>query len=146
MLLNKKVIVIDRLSTERAKHGNLYLDDFDPIVKFLKRPKNLDELKNLIGKKEKFIKSKKLLKLLKDEVNYPNHTSSLDKVSKVIINDFNTRNKFSLMNYFKIKIFLIKQNFLAFKFIIKRLFGFKEVGSIFSLGFFRIRKIKNFIK
>ena len=44
------------------------------------------------------------------------------------------------------KIFLFSQNYIALKFSIKKFFGFKEVGSIFSLGYFRYKRIKEFLK
>ena len=37
ILRDKKAIVIDKLSKEREKHGNI-LDDFDPILNISKDP------------------------------------------------------------------------------------------------------------
>ena len=40
-------------------------------------------------------------------------------------------------------MFKLLQNYFAFKFNIKKFFGFSEVGSIFSIGFIRQKAIKN---
>ena len=145
-LLNKNVIVIDKLSPEREKHGNLFLDDFDPIIKYFTRPKNLKDLERKIFKNNKVIINKKLKKLLYEEVNYPHHINSLEKISNYIIKNENKEIDFSFYKYFKQNFFIFSQNYIALKFSIKKFFGFKEVGSIFSLGYFRYKRIKEFLK
>ena len=146
VLLDKKVIVIDKLSDEREKHGNIFLDDFDPIIKYFKRPRSLKEFENTLFKSNKVKISKSLRKLLYNEVNYPLHINSIDKISKFIIQNVPSRMEFSLSIYFKQEIFKLIQNYFAFKLSIKKFFGFNEVGSIFSLGFIRQKKIKKLLK
>ena len=50
-----------------------------------------------------------------------------------------------LYKHLKQRLFIFSQNFIAFKFLIKKILGFREVGSIFSLGFFRYKKIKQLL-
>ena len=134
--------MIDKLSPEREKHGNLYLDDFDPILKYFYRPKNLRDFEKRIYKNNTAKKNMGLKKLLSAEVNYPNHMYSLQKISEYLIKNEYSEINFNLFKILKYKIFIFKQNYTALKFSIKRLFGFKEVGSIFSLGYFRNKDIK----
>lgn len=143
-LLNKNVIVIDKLSPDREKHGNLYLDDFDPIIKYFYRPKSLKDLQKRIYKKNIIKKNKTLSKLLFSEVNYPNHINSLQKISEYLIEKEYSETEFNLIRFFKQKVFILKQNYFALKLNIKKLIGFKEVGSIFSLGYLRQKNIKNY--
>ena len=69
ILRDKKAIVIDKLSKEREKHGNIFLDDFDLLLN-IKRPKSLKELEKILFKNNKAKMSKSLKKLLYNEVNY----------------------------------------------------------------------------
>ena len=62
------------------------LDDFDPIFEFIPRPKNLYQFENLLNKPKSIKLNKKLKKLLSDEINYPYHTSSIEKISTFIEN------------------------------------------------------------
>ena len=64
ILRDKKAIVIDKLSKEREKHGNIFLDDFDPIIKYFKRPKSLKELEKILFKNNKAKMSKSLKKII----------------------------------------------------------------------------------
>ena len=146
VLLDKNVIVIDKLSKEREKHGNIFLDDFDPIIKNFKRPVSLIELEKILYKNNKAKKSKSLKKLLYIEVNFPNHINSIAKISNYIIKNELNEKEFIFSEWFKQETFKLLQNYYALKLSIKFFFGFKEVGSIFSLGFTRQKKIKNFLK
>ena len=143
ILRDKKAIVIDKLSKEREKHGNIFLDDFDPIIKYFKRPKSLKELEKILFKNNKAKMSKSLKKLLYNEVNYPNHINSIEKISNFIIKNESSEDEFSLVKLIKQVVFKLLQNYFAFKFNIKKFFGFSEVGSIFSIGFIRQKAIKN---
>lgn len=144
VLLNKNTIVIDNLSNERAKHGNLYLDDFDPIIKYLNRPKSIETIEKILFKKSKVKFTKSLKKLLNNEVNYPDHNNSLEKIKNVLTTNLSAETDFNYFKLIKQKIFVISQNYIALKFLIKRAMGFKEVSSVFSLGFLRYRRIKNY--
>ena len=144
-LLNQNVIVIDQLSPERKKHGNLYLDDFDPILKFFTRPKTLKEFEKKIYKNNRVKINKNLKKLLYNEVNYPYHVNSLEKISNYFIKNESKEINYNFYKHLKQRLFIFSQNFIAFKFLIKKILGFREVGSIFSLGFFRYKKIKQLL-
>ena len=138
-LLNQNVIVIDQLSPERKKHGNLYLDDFDPILKFFTRPKTLKEFEKKIYKNNRVKINKNLKKLLYNEVNYPYHVNSLEKISNYFIKNESKEINYNFYKHLKQRLFIFSQNFIAFKFLIKKILGFREVGSIFSLGFLDIK-------
>ena len=129
-----------------SKHCNIYLDDFDPIIKNFKRPTSLIELEKILYKNNKAKKSKSLKKLLYNEVNYPNHINSIANISNYIIKNELNEKEFSFSEWFKQETFKLLQNYYALKLSIKFFFGFKEVGSIFSLGYTRQKKIKNFLK
>ena len=125
---DKKAIVIDKLSKEREKHGNIFLDDFDPIIKYFKRPKSLKELEKILFKNNKAKMSKSLKKLLYNEVNYPNHINSIEKISNFIIKNESGEDEFSLIKLIKRgSVKLLQKNYFAFKFNIKNFFGFSEV-------------------
>ena len=115
-----KAIVIDKLSKEREKHGNIFLDDFDPIIKYFKRPKSLKELEKILFKNNKAKMSKSLKKLLYNEVNYPNHINSIEKISNFIIKNESSEDEFSLVKLIKQVVFKLLQNYFAFKFNIKK--------------------------
>ena len=119
ILRDKKAIVIDKLSKEREKHGNIFLDDFDPIIKYFKRPKSLKELEKILFKNNKAKMSKSLKKLLYNEVNYPNHINSIEKISNFIIKNESSEDEFSLVKLIKQVVFKLLQNYFAFKFNIK---------------------------
>ena len=105
--------------------------------------------KKLILKYKRGTKSASFLalkKLLKDEVNYPNHNNSLEKVSEFFKRSESEYVNFNLFKYTRRFLFIIAQNYYAFKVRIKIIIGKKEVGSIFSLGFIRYIKIKNLLK
>ena len=144
-LLNQNVIVIDQLSPERKKHGNLYLDDFDPILKFFTRPKTLKEFEKKIYKNNRVKINKNLKKLLYNEVNYPYHVNSLEKISNYFIKNESKEINYNFYKHLKQRLFIFSQNFIAFKFLIKKILGFREVGSIFSLGFLDIKKLNNYL-
>ena len=145
-LLNKNVLVIDKLSPERAKHGNLYLDDFDPIIKYFARPKNIREFTKKLNKNKKIKINKSLKKLLFNEVNYPYQNNSLKKISDYLIKNESKTNKFNIFKLIKGYKFIFSQNYTAFKFTIKKILGFREVGSIFSLGILRYKMIKKLLR
>ena len=133
VLLNKKTIVIDNLSPERKKHGNLLLDDFDPIIKFLTRPKSINEVIRCVKKNNKINYSIGLKNLLANEVNYPDHDEAISKISNYLKNISKESKKFKFKNYVKEKIFLLNQNYIALKYFLKKFLDLKKLVRYFHL-------------
>ena len=123
------------------------MDDFDPIFEFIPRPRNLKQFENLLKKPKSIKLNRGLKKLLSDEINYPYQTSSIEKISTFIEKNNKANKNFKLFNFILIFIFLLIQNYHAFKFFIKKkLFKFKEKSSIFSIGLIRYLKICYYFK
>ena len=114
------------------------------LYAFLNRPKSIKTIEKILYQKNKVKFTPGLKKLLNNEVNFPDHNNSLEKISNFLKTNNSIETDFNLSQLIKQKIFIISQNYIAFKFLIKRAIGFKEVSSIFSLGFLRYRRIKNY--
>jgi hypothetical protein len=83
-LLGKRAITIHNIFEHRMDHTNQKLDDYDPILPYFESAFSFKELIELLNTENIFDHSKQLLKLLKDEINYPDSNKSLDNLSYII--------------------------------------------------------------
>ena len=94
VLLGKPALLIDQIDPKRLDHSSVFLDDFDPIFKFIKRPKSTEDLIETLIEMIKTGNAKgivadtsilELRELLSDEVGFPNQKFSLKATSEELL-------------------------------------------------------------
>ena len=147
-LLGKNAILIDSVIKTRRNHSSLLSDDFDPIFNYFKRPKSLNELMDILNRYSpdfNFLpkKNNDYLKILENEVNFPDHKNSLNKVADEVSSVIKKNNYLRHLRFFIFYLFIMIYTYLI---IIMRLIRQKkEESASFLLTVKNIKKIDNLV-